>query len=99
VGFRAIYLVFPNHYLVELWGLSQDRDCLIAAKVWDNSHEPATKHTRLKMMLSTRFALQPNGNSEATNCAVLLKKNKYIQISNFLVYLPNAFAKDTCDPE
>ena len=49
-----------------------------------------------KIVLSTRFALNDCSNSKATQFAVLLKQNPYIQ-DRFYVYSPNAFEKHTCD--
>lgn len=100
----------PQSLKFALGGLSQDKDCLIKAKLWDsdyveritvrtNSSSTILNAKRKKIVLSTRFSLAEKSSTRATRFTVELKKNLYIQGGNFLVYSPNAFNKSTCDPQ
>jgi hypothetical protein len=90
---------YPDALKYAKGGLGQDKECLVAAKVWDRSYEPSSPFVS-KIVLSTRFSLEGGySRSQATTFAVMLKENDYIRNGNFSVYSPNAFAKDTCDPE
>eukprot|EP00797_Seminavis_robusta_P036610 Sro93_g048650.2 (441) ;mRNA; r:96593-97915 len=104
----------PEALKYALGGLNQDQDCLIAAGLWDDqstinkeevkTHHEAVEHNSPKIVLSTRFSLSENCTGTATNFAVLLKHHPYIsgesrKDNNFVVYSPNAFEKDTCDPK
>ena len=143
-------------------GLHQDRDCLIAAKIWDETYDrlaldnkkpypqpsglhplasmfsslwkknksraslqstedatTAARHSRsvspvfsvdtrrfrnnnsdkAKIVLSTRFSLGLKSSPHATQFTVSLKQHPYVQNSNFIVYSPNAYQKDSCDPQ
>ena len=52
-----------------------------------------------KIVLSTRFALDPKTNHyEATKFTQMLKEDEYIQNGDFILYAPNAFDKKSCDP-
>ena len=53
---------------------------------------------RKKITLSTRFSLNPEGVSQATTFTSLLKKHPYILEGSFKLYSPNAFDKQSCDP-
>ena len=54
---------------------------------------------KTKIVLSTRFSLDPTSKSQATHFTTILKNHDYIQKSDrFLVYSPNAFDKCSCDP-
>jgi hypothetical protein len=90
---------YPDALKYAKGGLGQDKECLVAAKVWDRSYKPSSPSVS-KIVRSTRFSLEANSRSQATRrFAVLLNENDYIQKGNFSVYSPNAFGKDTCDPE
>jgi hypothetical protein len=54
--------------------LSQDPECLVAAKIWDSHYKPPSQNMA-KIVLSTRFSLRGNSKSQATRFAVLLKEN------------------------
>lgn len=81
-------------------GLNQDRDCLIAAKLWDEDHGGDTNAATInkKIVLSTKFSLAAESSAHATRFTVDLKKHPYIAKGNFHVYSPNAYNKGTCDP-
>ena len=88
-------------------GLNQDPDCLVAAKLWDENYDNSSMDSIIKskgkkatkIVLSTKFSLDANSSPLATLFTIMLKANKYIQQRPFVVYSPNAFSKDTCDPE
>ena len=95
----------PDSLKYALGGLNQDPRCLVAAGVWDDhdSKIDTTSNSNAvaprKIVLSTRFSLAEGSQSKATQFAVLLKKNGFIQNGKFSVYSPNAFEKSTCDEE
>jgi len=96
-----------------LGGLNQDPDCLVAAGIWDKLYldnhdddssfdvtkEIPEKMNKRRIVLSTRFSLDPNSQSQATHFTTMLKNHEYLQSEHFIVYSPNAFDKSTCDPE
>ena len=85
-------------------GLHQDEECLIAAKLWDTAYV-SSRETKLqtKITLSTRFSLNAHSSPVATKFTVLMKQHPYFRgetsAGNFVVYVPNAYTKGTCDPE
>ena len=105
----------PSSLQFALGGLNQDQDCLVAAKIWDehsrrqlgcninDSSVPDSttrgSATHRKIVLSTRFALEPQSSPHATDFTVALKAHPYIRDGNFVVYSPNAYGKSTCDPQ
>jgi hypothetical protein len=90
----------PASLKFALGGLNQDPDCLIAAKLWETDLSSlSTTAAATKIVLSTRFSLDKNSSPNATQFTVALKQTPYIRDNHFVVYSPNAFAKNTCDPE
>jgi hypothetical protein len=55
----AVAPFYPDALKFARDGLSQDQDCLITAKVWDNSHETGTKHTMPKIVCQQDFLCNP----------------------------------------
>lgn len=83
-------------------GLNQDRDCWVAAGFWVESYDVERNAPGMKrIVLSTKFSLSPTLNpSSATNgFTALLNKRPYFRDGNFTFFAPNAFNKQTCDPE
>ena len=82
--------------------LRRDRDCLVAAGMFDPDYDVSVQQTlsvtTKRIAMSTRFSLNPTSRSQATNFTFLLKKNRYIKQKDFRVYAPNAFNKNSCDP-
>ena len=92
--------------------LNQDRDCLVAAGIWNNSGQygnhsenissSSNDKKRPKIVLSTRFSLNEESSATATSFAVLpneeeFEEDKLVQ-TQFRVYSPNAYNKSSCDP-
>ena len=83
-----------------LGGLNQDPDCWIAANLWHDG-DVAKKELpdTVRVALSTKFDLsEQQKSSPVTRFTALLKSHPFFR-SKFVVYSPNAFKKDTCDPE
>jgi hypothetical protein len=78
-----------------LGGLNQDQDWLVAAGLWDEGYNPGAP----KVVLSTRFALNAESSATATEFTVLLKKTFLISRRSRLHSFPDAFNKNSCDPE
>lgn len=81
-----------------LGGLNQDRDCWIAAGL-SNEEISRPKEGGVSVVLSTRYALTIESQSSVTGFTKLLAAHPYFKNGFFEIYSPNAFAKDTCDPE
>ena len=79
--------------------LKRDPDILVAAGMFDSNHESLRPRNLKKIAFSTRFSLSPSSRSEATNFTKLFKDHHYIQRFHFKVYAPNAFDKQSCDPD
>ena len=91
--------------------LNQDRDCLVAAGIWnsgqygnysENISSSSNDEKRPKIVLSTRFSLNEESSATATSFAVLpneeeFEEDKLVQ-TQFRVYSPNAYNKSSCDP-
>jgi len=75
--------------------LNQDKQLLIKAGLWDEDHD--TNNNKVLIVLSTRFSLAKTSTPIATQFAILLKKNEYIQQQCFCVYSPNTWMKNSCD--
>ena len=87
-------------------------DIILGLKLWkrnhnttksnNNNNNAATKNPT-QIVLSTKFSLSEESNSNATTFTVVLNQTKYFNDHdthhrNFIVYSPNAFTKQTCDP-
>lgn len=88
----------PESLKYGMGGLNQDRDCLIAAGLWDKYYDDI-KNGMVRIVLSTRFSLNEESSKTATQFTVCLKAHSHIKEGSFLVYSPNAFSKESCDPK
>lgn len=81
-------------------GLNQDKDCLVAAGIWidEEAHEEKKNlnDNAKRFVLSTKFSLAEGSTSTATLFAHLLNRHSYFKES--VIYSPNAWDKNTCDP-
>mmetsp|Transcript_6533 Transcript_6533/g.11425 ORF Transcript_6533/g.11425 Transcript_6533/m.11425 type:complete len:299 (-) Transcript_6533:79-975(-) len=79
----------------------RDPDILVAASMYDENYDAMRKQHPYakKIAMSTRFSLNPTSNSQSNKLTQLLKKSNFYQEGDFLVYAPNAFNKQTCDPQ
>eukprot|EP00548_Thalassiothrix_antarctica_P002541 CAMPEP_0194154432 /NCGR_PEP_ID=MMETSP0152-20130528/60617_1 /TAXON_ID=1049557 /ORGANISM="Thalassiothrix antarctica, Strain L6-D1" /LENGTH=482 /DNA_ID=CAMNT_0038860537 /DNA_START=16 /DNA_END=1461 /DNA_ORIENTATION=+ len=75
--------------------LNQDHELLIVAGLFDEGHDINNKEVLI--VLSTRFSLAKESSPTATQFALLLKENLFIQKQKFHVYSPNSWMKSTCD--
>ena len=94
-----------------LGGLNQDRDCLIASGLWQQGYsqrkiEEKKKQQDLdsdfarrpRVVLSTRFALNPDSSTTATEFTLLFKSHPFFKEGDIVLYSPNDFDKMSCDP-
>ncbi len=79
-----------------LGGLNQDPDCLKAAGLFDDSYDNLKLKNAPRIVLSTKFSLGEKTTSYATEVALIMKENPYFQSK--VVYSPNSWDKNTCDP-
>jgi len=93
----------PELLKFALGGLNQDRDCWVAAGLWTKQQKQgkvaAEESTVRQIALSTKFSLDEKSNSSVTRFTRLLNEHPFFRGGKFAIYSPNAFSKDTCDPE
>ena len=86
----------PTALQFALGGKNQSKDFLKTAGIFDDINEYNPDKPRI--ILSTRFSLGENTSTTATIFALLMKQHPYFKQS-FNIYFPNAYDKNTCDPE
>ncbi len=86
----------PTSLTYALGGLNQDRDCLAMAGLFDDKYDRLSNANATRVVMSTKFSLSGNTSDYPTKLALLLKKHPYF--NNSIVYFPNSWSKDTCDP-
>ena len=90
----------PEALKYAMGGLKQDHDCWIAAQLWKEG-DIVRKYSPdcVRIPLSTKYSLDEQSRSCATKFTALLNKASFFRESgHFLIYSPNAFSKDSCDP-
>ena len=90
----------PEALKYAMGGLKQDHDCWIAAKLWKKG-DIVRKYSPdcVRIPLSTKYSLDEQSRSCATKFTALLNKAYFFREGGqFLIYSPNAFSKDSCDP-
>ncbi len=86
----------PTALKFALGGLNQDPDCLQAAGLFHDNYDTLKLNNAPRIVLSTKFSLGEKTTSYATKVALLMKKNPYF--ASKVVYSPNTWDKNTCDP-
>mmetsp|Transcript_5227 Transcript_5227/g.8054 ORF Transcript_5227/g.8054 Transcript_5227/m.8054 type:complete len:224 (+) Transcript_5227:945-1616(+) len=86
----------PTALQFALGGKNQSCEFLRMAGIFDNIK--AYNPNKSKVVLSTRFSLGENTSTTATIFALLMKEHPYFK-EDFNVYFPNAYDKNTSDPE
>ncbi len=87
----------PTALKFALGGLNQDPDCLKTAGLFDDNYDTLKRKNAPRIVLSTKFSLGEKTTSYATKVALLMKKNPYF--ASKVVYSPNTWDKNTCDPK
>ncbi len=87
----------PTALKFALGGLNQDPDCLKAAGLFDDNYDTLKLKNAPRIVLSTKFSLGETTTSYATSAALLMQKNPYF--ASKVVYSPNTWDKNTCDPK
>lgn len=80
-----------------LGGLNQDHECLAMAGLFDDRYDKLSDANATRAVMSTKFSLGWYTPDYATKLALLLKKNPFFR--DIIVYFPNSWNKNTCDPE
>jgi len=78
-----------------LEALNQDNDCLKAAGLFDEDETRAYERPE-QATLSIKFSLAEKSTTYATDFAKGMKKDEFLR--QFKTYNPNAWCKDSCDP-
>eukprot|EP00546_Thalassionema_frauenfeldii_P002341 CAMPEP_0178938464 /NCGR_PEP_ID=MMETSP0786-20121207/26345_1 /TAXON_ID=186022 /ORGANISM="Thalassionema frauenfeldii, Strain CCMP 1798" /LENGTH=231 /DNA_ID=CAMNT_0020617185 /DNA_START=135 /DNA_END=826 /DNA_ORIENTATION=- len=86
----------PTALQFALGGRNQSKIFLKTAGIFEDINEYNADKPRI--ILSTRFSLGENTSTTATIFALLMKQHPYFKQS-FNIYFPNAYDKNTCDPE
>ncbi len=86
----------PTALKFAMGGMNQDPDCLKAAGLFDDNYDTLKLKNAQRIVLSTKFSLGENTSSYATLVALLMKQDPYFELK--VVYSPNAWDKNTCDP-
>ncbi len=87
----------PTSIKYALGGLNQDRDCLVMAGLFDDKYDRLSNANATRAVMSTKFSLGENTSDYSTKVALLIKKHPYFK--KIIVYFPNSWSKNTCDPE
>jgi len=86
----------PASLKFALGGLNQDHACLKESGLWDK--ERVTHDFRNQAILSVKFSLaEKKSTPYATDFALAMKNDPLLK--NFQTYNPNAWEKDSCDPD
>jgi len=75
--------------------LNQDSECLKASGLWDEGERQYSRNEQA--ILSVKFSLAEQSTPYASQFALAMKNDAFLK--NFKTYNPNAWCKESCDPE
>merc|ERR1719410_1611414 len=75
-------------------GLNQSAKCLKAAGLWDETYMETLP---FEVVQSVKFSLSEKSTTYASEFALAMRKDHFLK--NLKTYNPNAWEKDSCDPE